>query len=158
MTPPPFTAPEHREACLDAALHLLREREERYPALIEKGRLSREDAVEGLERARCAVAQWRWIADPACPPLPPFDMATAGHFGMPERALTAELHRAATRARELADRTPADKRLARRADLYAALAWHQRPGRITVAIVEEVDFCRTTTAAWRAGRHRSLAA
>lgn len=149
MTPPRYTSPEHRPLCLDAARHLLAEREARYPGLVEAGKLAATDAAEGLEHARCLVAQWVWITDPASPPLPRFDFTTAGHFGCPERALIAELDRAATIAARRADQAPGDAARRRLADLYAALAWHQRRHPWGVAIVVEVDQCRRATAEFR---------
>jgi len=54
-----------RECCAAAATRILREREARYPALIEDGRLKAVDAATSLEAARVIVARWMWATDPA---------------------------------------------------------------------------------------------
>jgi hypothetical protein len=110
--------------CARATVHLLREREDRYPAHVTKGTMTAAQAAEGLEFMRAIVAQWRWVTDPATPPPPPFDPET-GEFGALNYLLAAELDNVAQRARSLADREPDRFETAEMADLCEALAWYQ---------------------------------
>ncbi|HEU0045106.1 hypothetical protein [Sphingomonas sp.] len=139
MTPPRFAArPEVFDYLLDAARRLLAEREARYPAMIEAGKLAVADATRKLELARCLVAQWRWAADPARATLG--EWREPGHFNAWAHELAAEIADAATRARALADRDPTPLRR-EVADMYEALAWWQQPvspGR--ARIVAHADF------------------
>lgn len=137
-----FCAHEHREYLADAAGRLLRDREQGYPGFVAAGKLTAAEAADGIRRAECIAAQWRWIVDPAQPPLPPFDDATAGHFGAPSGALAADLATASARARTLADRRAGDPVACVLADLYAALAWLQRGDRIVIWVDLERRFPR----------------
>jgi hypothetical protein len=150
MTAPPYTDIVDRPLCLAAAEHLLAEREARYPALIEAGRISAAHAVLHLERARAIVAQWRWICDPATPPLPAHDPAKAGAWGPWPQEIAGELAEAAARAATIAERAPDHAGLRQLAELYAALAWYERPDDGSWPIVTRVAQARRATAEWRA--------
>ena len=141
-----------RPYLLAGARHWLETRDRDYPRLIEDHKLAQSLAVEKLERARCIVAQWTWVCDPADPPAPEF--GDHGLFGALNVDLAAEIAEAATVARHRADKHPADVRAAMRADLYEALAWWQQPhGESGLArIVFWVEIER----AERARRHRAL--
>lgn len=136
----------------DAALYLLGERERRYPALVEAGRLTAAEAARRLELARCLVAQWQWVADPAAPPLPAW--ADPGHFDACVVALAAEIAGAADAARRQAAADPTDERRAI-ADWYEALAWWQRVTGMGLAlVVDRVDLGRRLTTQLRAAARR----
>ncbi|MEG3151783.1 hypothetical protein U1769_17970 [Sphingomonas sp. ZT3P38] len=131
--------------CAAATRHLLREREDKYPALVTAGKLTASAAAEGLERLRCIVAQWKWVIDPACPPAPPFDPDT-GDFGAHNYLLAAEMRRIATATRRRADHYPDSFEVCELADLCEALAWYQAdlvPG--LARIVAHVASCRART-------------
>jgi hypothetical protein len=142
MTAPAFTAPQHRHLCARAAANLLRTREEAYPAAIEAGKITPADAERGTHLARCIVEQWRWVMDKARPACPEFD-EHADRFGALNFELAAELTRAAERQRAIATRKPADAGAAQLADLYEALAWHQRTHAGAAWIVHIVDVERS---------------
>jgi hypothetical protein len=105
--------------------HWLAARDRDYPAAIEARKLAQDAAVEKLELARCLLAQWNWVCDPAEPPEPPY--GDAGPFGAPYYRLAAEIGEAATIARQRASRDPANAEAALLAELYEALAWWQQP-------------------------------
>ena len=142
MTPPALATPQHRHLCARAALTLLRTREEAYPAAIEAGKITPADAERGIHVARCIVEQWRWVVDRAQPPCPEFD-EHADRFGAFNFELAAELIRAAERQRAIATRKPTDAGAAQLADLYEALAWHQRTNAGAAWIVHIVDVERS---------------
>lgn len=114
-----------RPYLLAGARHWLETRDRDYPRLIEDHKLAQALAVEKLERARCIVAQWLWVCDPANPPAPAF--GDHGLFGALNVDLAAEIAEAASVARYRAGKRPADARAAMLADLYEALAWWQQP-------------------------------
>lgn len=146
---PALAEPRHRHLCRLAAEHLLRAREQGYPAAIRAGSITTEAAERGIHLARCLVAQWHWIDDPAGPPCPPFTEA-GEHFGARNFELADNIQRAAIRQRLIANRAPADHAASELADLYEALAWLQEPyrGKSGVAwIVLRVDVERSATAA-----------
>lgn len=145
MNAPTFTAPQHRPLCARAALTLLGTREEGYPAAIQAKKITADDAERGIHLARCIVAQWRWILDKAKPPCPEFDERT-DLFGAFNFQLAAEISRAAERQRAIATRKPADEAAAQLADLYEALAWHQRTHAGAAWIVHIVDVERSARA------------
>lgn len=122
---PVIADPEYRAALVAAAERLLADRTARYPALIETGRIDPGAAHAGLRTAAALAEQWRWIADPARAPLPPFCLIAGGHFGVPAGAIAADLRDAAARARLLADRSPDDADRANLAACYEALAAEQ---------------------------------
>ena len=132
--------------CAAAAVHLLREREARYPALVEAHKLSPNAAAAHLEAARCLVAQWRWTINPARPPLPRFD-EWAGRFGSHNYILAAEIRDAARRQCTLAERDPQDADAVELADLYDALAWWQHDVAGLARIVFWIDLERSTNPA-----------
>lgn len=157
---PRYAASDHRELCLAAARHLLAEREARLPGLVERGKITAAESARRQELARCLVAQWRWVVDPASPPQPAFDEATLSRFGAPDWELVADLREAAARARTIAQRgtaRPGDVDPHQLADLYEALAWLQRPP-LGWGIVDQVAAARAATAQWRAQAQRRLAA
>jgi len=124
MTPPRFADFFQRDYCADAARHLLRERETRYPALVDAGKLEADHAELALSRARAVAAQWEWIV--LGPAEVPWDEVNQIHgFGAYNHDLVDELATAAARARAIADRK-GDERSIVFADLCDALAWHQR--------------------------------
>ncbi|WP_230781540.1 hypothetical protein [Sphingomonas sp. Leaf37] len=137
-----LTAPQHRHLCARAAINLLRTREAAYPAAIEAGKITPADADRGLHLTRCIVEQWRWIMDKAWPPCPQFDECT-DRFGAYNFELAAEITRAAERQRAIAKRKPADEAAAQLADLFEALAWHQRTHAGAAWIVHIVDVERS---------------
>jgi hypothetical protein len=123
MTPPRYADFTQRDYCADAARHLLRERETRYPALVEAGKLEADHAELALSRARAVAAQWAWIV--AGPAEVPWDEVNQVYgFGAYNHDLIDELATAAARARAIADRK-GDERSIVFADLCDALAWHQ---------------------------------
>lgn len=142
---PALAAPQHRHLCARAALTLLRTREQSYPAAVEAGKITAVDAERGIHLARCIVAQWRWVLDKAKPPCPEFDERT-DLFGAFNFELAAELVRAAERQRSIALRKPANAGAAELADLYEALAWHQRTHAGAAWIVHIVDVERSAAA------------
>jgi hypothetical protein len=146
MTAPALTAPQHRHLCARAAITLLRTREEGYPAAIQAKKITASDAERGIHLARCVVEQWRWIMDKARPHCPEFDERT-DRFGAYNFELAAELTRAAERQRAIATRKPAGEAAAQLADLYEALAWHQRTHAAAAWIVHIVDVERSAAAA-----------
>lgn len=124
MTPPRFADFTQRDYCADAARHLLRERENRYPALVEAGKLEADHAEVALSRARAITAQWAWIV--AGPVEVPWDDANQIYgFGAYNHDLVDEIANAAARARTIANRKGDDRSIVF-ADLCDALAWHQR--------------------------------
>lgn len=124
MTPPRFADFTQRDYLADAARHLLRERENRYPALVEAGKLEADHADLALSRARAIAAQWAWIV--AGPAEVPWDEVNQIYgFGAYNHDLVDELANAAARARTIADRKGDDRSIVF-ADLCDALAWHQR--------------------------------
>lgn len=145
MTAPALTAPQHRRQCARAALALLRTREQGYPAAVEAGKITAAEADRGIHLARCIVEQWRWVIHKAQPPCPEFDERT-DLFGAFNFELAAELDRAAERQRSIATRKPADAGAAELADLYEALAWHQRTHAGAAWIVHIVDVERSVAA------------
>jgi hypothetical protein len=145
VTSPAFTAPQHRHLCGRAAITLLRTREEGYPAAIQAKKITADDAERSIHLARCIVGQWRWIMDKARPPCPEFDEST-DRFGAYNFELAAEITRAAERQRAIANRKPTDEAAAQLADLYEALASHQRTHAGAAWIVHIVDVERSSTA------------
>lgn len=124
MTPPRFADFSQRDYCADAARHLLRERETRYPKLIDEGKLDADRAELSLSRARAIAAQWAWIV--AGPAKVPWDEVNQIYgFGAYNHDLVDELATAADRARTIANRKGDDRSIIF-ADLCDALAWHQR--------------------------------
>lgn len=123
---PHYTGIEDHDYCAEAARHLLLERERRYPAAIEAGKITPEVAAYSIGLARCVDREWQWVIDPTAPPAPAFDHHR-GEFGAHNHLLAAELRASAERARALADRAPDDARAAVIAALYAALSWYQQP-------------------------------
>lgn len=124
MTPPRFADFSQRDYCGVAARHLLRERETRYPKLIEERKLDADRAELALSRARAIAAQWAWIA--AGPVEVPWDEVNQIYgFGAYNHDLVDELATAADRARTIANRKGDDRSIIF-ADLCDALAWHQR--------------------------------
>ncbi len=139
MTPPRLAAYHLREVCAAGAVQLLREREARYPALIEAGRLKAADATASLERARIIAAQWKWAIDPAGTIDPPWDDVRGVYgWGAYNHDLVAELRGAADRARAIADRTGTQAAI-EFADICAALLWWQDrdPGTYEARIVRD---------------------
>lgn len=127
MTPPHLAAYHLRECCAAAATRILREREARYPALIEADKLKAADAATGLERARVIVAQWKWAMDPSGAIDPPWDAERGVYgWGAYNHELVAELAGAERRAQAIANRAPTQQAIDV-ADLYAALHWWQHP-------------------------------
>lgn len=123
MTPPRFAEFSQRDYCAAAARHLLRERENRYPALVEAGKLEADHADLALSRARAIAAQWAWIV--AGPAEVPWDAVNQIYgFGAYNHDLVDELATAADRARVIAHRKGDDRSIVF-ADLCDALAWHQ---------------------------------
>ena len=162
MVAPKFAERHYRRLCAQAAVVLLRTREEGYPAAIKANKMTATDAERGLRLAQCIVDQWRWIMDPARPPCPPWDEKT-DLFGAHSFEMEAELARAAERQRTIAKRKPADEAAAQLADLYEALAWLQRTRHGVAWIVMRVDVersagsCPSTWCNFRCatGPHRS---
>ena len=144
MTAPALTAAQHRHLCARAALTLLRTREDAYPAAIEAKKITATDAERGLHLARCIVEQWRWVLDKGRAPSPEFDERT-DRFGAFNFEMAAELTRAAERQRAIAKRKPADEGAGQLADLYEALAWHQRTHAGAAWIVHIVDVERSAS-------------
>ncbi|USU06318.1 hypothetical protein NF699_06555 [Sphingomonadaceae bacterium OTU29LAMAA1] len=142
MVAPQYAAPQHRHLCARAAVTLLRTREEGYPARIEAQKITADDAERGIHLARCIVEQWRWIMDKARPPCPEFNERT-DRFGAYNFELAAEITRAAERQLAIAKRKPADEAAAQLADLFGALAWHQRTHAGAAWIVHIVDVERS---------------
>ncbi|WP_242095451.1 hypothetical protein [Sphingomonas sp. CROZ-RG-20F-R02-07] len=134
-----------RDYCAAATVHLLREREARYPALVNAGKVTAEDAATRLELALAIVAQWRWVVDPAAPVLPAF--GERGYFGAHGFEMRDELATAARRQRAVADRNPDNADAAELADLYEAVAWWQQghPGDARII----TDVCAERAATWR---------
>lgn len=146
---PRLAQPDQHRYLHDAAVHLLRQREEGYPALITAGSMREAEAVEKLELSRCLVAQWRWVMDPANPPLPP--LGERGYFGAWARELADELAGVAAKARARADKEPGDDKLAEMADLCEALHWYQcGHGSAECRITDDIGFARRVAAEWRA--------
>lgn len=144
MTRPRLADPHRLDYCAAAARYLLAEREAAYPRLVETGKLTQDAADRGLAVMRSVVAQWRWIVDPAAPPLPPFDF-TSAIFGAFNGQMVAELDRVATAARQRAARAPDDRDAADLADLCEALAWHQADEAGVARIVSIIDALRSST-------------
>lgn len=111
--------------CAAAAVHLLREREAKYPIEVEKRRMAQQASADGLERMRCIVAQWRWVIDPARPPLPSEHVKT-GRFGCHVIDLDAEMQHVAERSRARAAADPVSWEKEEMANLCEALAYYQR--------------------------------
>lgn len=137
---------DHSTYLAHAARRLLREREERYPAAIDSGAITAADAARKLHLARCIADQWHWIDDRSDPAEPEFDFAIGGSFGAMNHEMAAELDEAAARARALAKAAPDDWEKRELADLYEALAWHQRPSHGRTGEARVV----AAVAAWRA--------
>lgn len=126
MTPPRLAAYHLRECCAAAATRILREREARYPGLIEDGKLKAADAATSLELARVIVAQWKWAMDSAGAIDPPWDAERGVYgWGAYNHDLTNELAGAARRAQGIADRTGTQQAIDF-AGLCAALHWWQQ--------------------------------
>jgi hypothetical protein len=139
MTRPRLAAYHLRECCAAAATRILREREARYPGLIEAGKLTAAGAAASLELARVIVAQWTWAMDPAGAIDPPWDAALGIHgFGAYNHDLVAELAGAARRARSIADRV-GSQQATDFADMCDALHWWQDrdPGTYEARIVRD---------------------
>jgi hypothetical protein len=140
VTPPRLACITTREYLAAATVHILREREAKYPAAVTAGKMTPEASATGMELMRCIVAQWRWAIDPAQPDAPAFDYDT-GQFGTPNHVLEAELRRVADRARALALRNPVDFATGEMADICEALAWYQHSecgeARIVVQVTAE---------------------
>ncbi|MCU6454326.1 hypothetical protein LPN01_09565 [Sphingomonas sp. A2-49] len=145
MNAPPYAAPQHRHLCARAAVTLLRAREDAYPAAITAGKITAEDADRGLHLARCIAEQWRWVFDKGQPACPAFDERT-DRFGAFNFEMAAELGRAADRQRVIAARKPSDAGAEELAELYGALAWHQRTHAGAAWIVHIVDVERSAAA------------
>lgn len=125
MTMPPLAAYHLLEICAAGAARILREREERYPALIEATKLKAADAAASLERARVIVAQWKWAMDPAGAIDPPWDDVRGVYgWGAYNHELVDDLRGGAKRARAIADRTGTQAAIDF-ADICAALLWWQ---------------------------------
>lgn len=152
MTAPHLATLEHRAALADAARQLLVDRERNYPDLVAGGKLTAQAAGNGIRCARALYAQWCWIVDPACPPLPPFDEGTGGSFGAPSSEIAADLARTAARTSKLAAKSPDEPLLATLAESYAALAWCQQGD----WIVEMIRGARLITRQLRAARAPAL--
>lgn len=132
-------------ACAAAKVEqLLAEREARYPALVEAGKLSEEDAANGLILLRALAAQWRWAIETAQPALP---IEPLSPFGASVVDLAAETRRIAERARAMADRSPGDDRAAETADLCEVIAWWQHIDGCGPRITGWVDCERRVAAA-----------
>jgi hypothetical protein len=142
MTIPALTAPRHRRQCARAAVALLRTREQGYPVAVKAGKITAADADRGIHLARCIVEQWQWVVDKTQSPCPEFNERT-DRFGAFNFELAAELVRAAERQRSIASRKPTDVGAAELADLYEALAWHQRTHAGAAWIVHIVDVERS---------------
>jgi hypothetical protein len=140
MTAPALTQRQHRRDLARAAINLLRVRERFHAPAIEAGELS-EKAEKSLHLARCLVAQWRWVLDPARPPCPEFDEKT-DRFGAYNFELAADIAGAAARQRSIAAKQPNNAEAAMLAELYEALAWLQQPIAGAALIVHDVDLER----------------
>lgn len=111
-------------ACARAARQLLEQRQERYPALIEAGRLDPAEAARGLAVMGAVAALWNLID--AQEPLPaPLDFAA--ELGASWPAMLAELARAAARTAEIAAAAPDDQTKREQTELAIALHWHMQP-------------------------------
>ena len=130
MADPPFTG--DWAYCAWAALELLRDRRASCAAGVGAGKMTQEAADESIATARAIVTQWRWVLDPALPPLP------ADGFGASEPAMLDQLRRLAPWARGRWDAAPADRDLRERALLVEALLWHQQP---TASDVPHAVYC-----------------
>jgi hypothetical protein len=136
MTDRPRLAwPEHYAYLAAATVHLLRLREQGYPALITAHKLPAATAAAKLEQSRCLVAQWRWATDPAQPALPLW--GDTGRFGAWARELRDELADTGRTTRARADARADDADAAELADLVDALLWYQHDG-------PGGDMCRLT--------------
>ena len=111
-------------ACARAARQLLDQRQDRYPALVETGRLTPAEAARGLRVMGAVVALWALVD--AREPLPdPLDYPAALGAGWAE--MIAELDTAAARAAQLATGAPEDRAKREQAELAKALHWHMQP-------------------------------
>ena len=146
--PNPYAEAQHRPLCLQAAEHILAEREAGDPTLVASGRLTADAAAERLAVARALVAQWQWIAHPAAPPCPAFDPAT-GEFGVLNHVLVDATAQIAAGARARAARFADRAELEQFAQVCEAIAWLQqdRSGSGSAAIVLRVDVERRALAA-----------
>ena len=145
MTVPRLASYYERDYCAAAAVHLLREREAKYPALVTSGTISAAAAARGLELMRVVVAQWRWVMDAEGSADPPYDDALGAYgWGAYDWDLAKELAEVARRARANADRDHGSWEKAELADLCEALAWWQaRPAdRCSNRIVLETSSTR----------------
>ncbi|MDP1026364.1 hypothetical protein Q5H91_04000 [Sphingomonas sp. KR1UV-12] len=150
-----------RDYCAAGAVHLLREREAKYPALIAAGKLPAETGALGQDRARALVAQWCWAMDLHGPIYPPWDEGRGVHgFGAYEFELAEEMTAAAARGRAIADRDPTSWAKREIADLCDALAWWQSrdPGTYSCRIVRETVAARRCAAAATASERDRKAA
>ncbi|MGR6327705.1 hypothetical protein ACU5AX_01430 [Sphingomonas sp. XXL09] len=145
MTAPRFADPRYRRDCARAALRLLRDREAALPRFVEQGQIEQAGADRAIHLAECLVAQWRWIVDPARPPLPAFDERT-GFFGAFCFELADDLATAARRQRARAERADASEDATALAELYEALAYLQRVHVGAALVVGEVDVERSMAA------------
>jgi hypothetical protein len=141
MSAPRIVHAHALDYCAEAVEHLLSEREASYPRLVAKGTLTAEAAKAGLNLMGAIAAQWRWVMDPAHPPLPPYDHET-GDFGCHNYLLAAEMTRVAARAREIATARPDDFRACEMADLCEALAWYQQDEAGSAKIVMSMSCIR----------------
>lgn len=162
MTRPRLAWPEHHAYLAAATVHLLRQREAGYPALVTKGAMTEAAAGAKLELSRVLVAQWIWATDPAQPPLPPLAADRPGHFGAWSRELADELAETAATARARAADRPLDRDRAMLADLCDALAWYQVGTGADCRLTDDILFYRAVNAALRAqladqGEHRRAA-
>ena len=119
---PPFAS--RWPACAWAAQRLLRERETSYPKRVAAGRMLEALARDRLAAARALHAQWRWVIDPAMPPIPA-DQPRWRAFGADELWILEQAEPTAAWERKRADEHPDDQDLRERALLAEALLWHQ---------------------------------
>ncbi|MDE0878541.1 MAG: hypothetical protein OSB00_07730 [Sphingomonas bacterium] len=145
MTPRLADRHDVRDYLADAAVHLLRQRQASYPALIARDRMTSDEAARKCALASAVADQWRWVIDPARPPLPEWNDAT-GRFGAHDWDLHDEMVAAAKRARDIARRHPAGQpgewEARELADLYEALAWWQQLHRGDALIIHDADLER----------------
>lgn len=126
--PPPYAAITHWPNLLATAQAIVAQRESRYPAEVERGRMTAYEAERGLRVARALVRQWHAVVDRADWYDAESDFAFGdGTSGAGEVELRADLATAVSRAAEIADRNPDDQAARLLAARVAALAWHQRP-------------------------------
>ena len=122
---PPYPARRNDWPRLAAmAAQLLAQREERYPALVDAGRLDPHVADRGRRVMRAIAEQWRRVTtrEPLSAPLD-----YGADLGASWAEMLADLASAATRAAQIAAKAPDDRQLREQADLTRALHWHQQP-------------------------------